>query len=549
MATSTLRSSLVSAVRLLDIPRRTVVLGVVCATGAAVLVFPSGLLLQRSLTSLKNGGSVRDAILFAVLSTLMQVVGSVLTFVFRVHLSGGLLVRGTAKLRVRLLRAGLAQDTLAARQEGAASVSCAIVEQVLSGLVPGLLLGLSGLAFCVWRDPLFGIVSVLCVVPLIVAAPRASRKFASASWAHRNAQRRVSSRVLALLRMREQIADHAAMESVVEQETSEIRRLSDAAGHALRSLAVHTQVQFVGMALAVGIALSVGIWRVEHGALTYEELLACLFALVPAQTGGRMISQAFAQTLALPQFVDHVNAALAGEPETATIPDLTPNRSIDTISCSSVSAGFDETVLFAGLTLSLSRGDRLFLIGPNGVGKSTLLRILAGRMQPRMGTVSVNGVTITDEDRSWIGKRIALVPQEAGAIEGSVRDNLVLFGSHATDDDLTWALRVAGLSMPLDRQVGPDGSALSGGQRQRLVLARAVLQRPDVLLLDEPTTHLDWSLSTLLYRLQEACPEAAIVVVTHDRTDLERDALTIDLARFVPHAGESGAPAVGALHF
>jgi iron complex transport system ATP-binding protein len=155
-----------------------------------------------------------------------------------------------------------------------------------------------------------------------------------------------------------------------------------------------------------------------------------------------------------------------------------------------------------GVELSVKRGEQLALAGPNGAGKTTLLRLLGGTLAPQYGTVTWEGQSLRKLSRREIARRIAVVPQSmpGGLLEDFVVEQLVALGrtAHAnwlglrgeTSTDrraIAEAMALTGAE-PL---AGRPLAELSGGERQRALLAMALAQQPELLLLDEPTRHLD----------------------------------------------------------
>ena len=192
--------------------------------------------------------------------------------------------------------------------------------------------------------------------------------------------------------------------------------------------------------------------------------------------------------------------------------------------------GYGDQPVLAGVTLEVRRGDAWFLIGPNGSGKTTLVRALIGTLAPRAGSLE-RGPALADL------ARVGVVPQRGafrGTLPTTVREfvSLGFVGSRVTraqrPEALAWALERTGLAGLERRAFG----SLSGGQRQRALVARALVRRPQVLILDEPTEGLDLpTQDALLATLTALQAEHALtlVVVTHRLDIAERHASHVAL--------------------
>jgi len=151
-----------------------------------------------------------------------------------------------------------------------------------------------------------------------------------------------------------------------------------------------------------------------------------------------------------------------------------------------------------GLSFTVAEGEILGVLGPNSAGKTTLIRLLTKILAPTRGTIEVDGASIQDLSRAELARRIAVVPQDVPQGLPFTVEHLVLMGRypHAprrffeTAEDLAIARAAMAATGVLDLADTPVRT-LSGGERQRVVLARALAQRPRLLILDEPTAHLD----------------------------------------------------------
>jgi len=205
-----------------------------------------------------------------------------------------------------------------------------------------------------------------------------------------------------------------------------------------------------------------------------------------------------------------------------------------------------------GIDLDLPPGRRVALTGPNGAGKSTVASVLLRFVDLTAGTVTLNGHDLASYAADDVRTVIGGCPQDPHIFNASLRDNLRLARPGATDEQLADAAARARLldwirSLPLgwDTPVGARGAALSGGQRQRLALARALLADPALMILDEPTAHLDSDSRRALTRdLLAATAGRATLLITHDPEGLDQvdEIVVLSHGKIVEHVRKRKQP-------
>jgi ABC-type transport system involved in cytochrome bd biosynthesis fused ATPase/permease subunit len=186
--------------------------------------------------------------------------------------------------------------------------------------------------------------------------------------------------------------------------------------------------------------------------------------------------------------------------------------------------------VLSGIDLSVPAGRRVAIVGPSGAGKTTLAMVLLRFLDPSAGRVTLAGTDITSLDGDTVRGIVGLCAQDAHVFDSTLGENLRLARREATDEQVRSALRRAGLlgwveGLPagLDTDVGEHGVRLSGGQRQRLSLARVLLADFPVLVLDEPTEHLDEQTADELTRdLLAAAAGRTVLLITHRRAGLDQ---------------------------
>ncbi len=252
-------------------------------------------------------------------------------------------------------------------------------------------------------------------------------------------------------------------------------------------------------------AMALGLWAIlSFGSTPVTELMALavlFYRTVRTLTNvqGRWATVLVGET-AFQSLMEHIDAAEAEDEELALRGGFAAPSLVEGIRIDDLSFDYDGHVVLQGVSGVIPAGTFVTLVGPSGAGKTTLTDLIAGLMEPVSGRILVDGTDLEKIDlRSW-RSRIGYVPQEAMLFSDTVRANVTLGADGISDAQVRSALNAANawsfvskLPAGLDTRIGEAGQNLSGGQRQRLAIARALVLKPQLLILDEPTTALDAS--------------------------------------------------------
>jgi thiol reductant ABC exporter CydC subunit len=299
--------------------------------------------------------------------------------------------------------------------------------------------------------------------------------------------------------------------------------LADGAGDGLRLLVTGMTVAGV-LAVAVSAHADGNLDRVLIAMLALLAL-ASFEAIQPLSQAARELAETLAAGRRLLDLTDREPAI--ADPDTPAPLPAAPFA----VALEGVRARYapGEPPALAGVDLRLEPGRRIALVGRSGVGKTTVANLLVRFLDPEAGRVTLGGRDLREYRQEDVRRAIAVAGQDSHLFSTTIRENVGLGRVDADDDEIEDALRRARIldwvrSLPdgLDTLVGEEGRELSGGQRQRLVVARALLANAPVLVLDEPTAHLDPSTAErLIADVLDAAADRSVLLITHRSEGLD----------------------------
>ncbi|MCP5399156.1 MAG: ATP-binding cassette domain-containing protein [Sphingomonas sp.] len=278
--------------------------------------------------------------------------------------------------------------------------------------------------------------------------------------------------------------------------------------------------------LVTVMVIIIGVFQIKAGAMTTGALIAVTMlagrAMVPVSASISMISRGYQS---LSQFAGLSNL-LAMEPERdISDPSIKLKAITGDIRLKHVGFTYEQAseASLKDISLTIKPGEKIALIGRSGSGKSTLLQVLAGMAAPQEGAITVDGHAMDQYAAAHLRNSIVYSGQDAVLFDSSIWDNILLGLTEPDPQVVERAIRAAGLDRFIDRsvdgyarKVGTRGAKLSGGQRQSVVIARALVRNPSILLLDEPTASMDInSEQAVIAGLREAARDKTMIVATH----------------------------------
>lgn len=332
--------------------------------------------------------------------------------------------------------------------------------------------------------------------------------------------------VRAFCKEEEEIADFDAKNSALTEMQTAVGRIS----------AFMNPATFVLINLAIIALIYVGAIRVDSGAISRGAVVALY----------NYMSQILVELIKLANLIISVTKAIACGNRIQSVLDIEPGTVPGTVTDgnenSEYSVEFDKACLsyngseesLHNIDLKIPRGSSIGVIGSTGSGKTSLVNLIPRLYDVTGGCVLVDGVDVRDYDTKALRSKIGVVSQKKALFAGTVRDNIRFGKQDATDEEIWQALETAQAKQMIEDKSGQldfvleqEGKNLSGGQRQRMTIARALVRKPEVLILDDATSALDYATGAALNKALRNTDFAPTVITVSQRVAAIRNADTI----------------------
>ena len=372
-----------------------------------------------------------------------------------------------------------------------------------------------------------GLLAAGVAVPVLAGllGARAGRRQASARG-------ELSAELVELLRGAPELVAFGGEEVAVERIRAADRALVKLARRDALAAGVADGLGLVVTGLTVAGVLAVAITASGHGDLNRVLIamlallaLAAFEAVTPLGAAARELSATLAAGRRVLELTDRT-AAVRDPSDPIPAPEWPFAVALEGVTAR---YPWEQRPALDGVSLRLEPGERVALLGPSGAGKTTAANLMLRFLDPERGRVTIAGRDVREYRQDDVRRAISVAGQESHLFSASIRDNVRLARPAASDDEVADALRrariwdwVSRLPDGLDTFVGEEGRELSGGQRQRIVLARALLAGAPVLVLDEPTAHLDpVTASELVDDVFSAAGDRTVLLITHRTEGLD----------------------------
>ena len=282
----------------------------------------------------------------------------------------------------------------------------------------------------------------------------------------------------------------------------------------------------LGAILAVGEVVVLGVAGAcaAKGVIPVGDVVVYQMLFLTAMQSVQEIVSLLPETATLREGVDSLDEILAHTPPRRGGLHIDAVRSIEFRNVTFAYPGSDARSAVKDFSATFRAGNVIALVGANGAGKTTILKLATLALEPQSGEILVNGSPLATLDAATVRRKIGIVFQDSLLVSGTIHDNITLRDPALTQADIDEAVALSGLEEIVKRlprglytRVGLWGQTLSGGEMQRLAIARALVRKPSVLVLDEVTNHLDANAREIFGKLlRQLAPGRIVIIVSHD---------------------------------
>jgi ATP-binding cassette subfamily B protein len=376
-----------------------------------------------------------------------------------------------------------------------------------------------------WLDPLLSLVVVLAGGVFVLLSRASSGPITAAAGNSRKGEGHLATTAAQTLGAIREVQAYGLEDTISSGFRSSNQATLGTGVAALRLAAGLERRTDVLIGVATAIVLAGGGWRVMEHAITPGDLVIFLMYL---KTGMKPLKDVAKQTGRIARATasgERVADLLEAQTD---LPESAHARRLDSkkpdVVFEDVSAGHGEGMVLHEINLAIPAGEHLAILGPSGAGKSTLASLILRMIDPATGSVRVSGEDLRDLKIASVRSHVSILLQDSVLFGTSVRDNIRFGRLDATDDEIEEAAALAqadgfirALPDGYDTVLGEAAKDLSGGQRQRIAIARAILRRAPIVILDEATAGLDAaSRDSVLQALATLTRERTSITITHD---------------------------------